>query len=154
MFTVYSFIHSRSCKMGGCCVKSPPAHPKDCQWGSGLDSVVAHPSVKMMSHTPWSTPSQFEPAESWHCHLGICPRNQGRKNPLMDKPGHSVCSGSWMTWQTESSPDTAPTGLMGASLHPPLFLPWWAITLEQSKSGFIGTTQPFSIAPESRLYAT
>lgn len=29
---------------------SPDSHPKDSQWGSGLDSVVANPCVKMMSH--------------------------------------------------------------------------------------------------------
>ena len=48
-------------------------------WGYGLDSVVANPCVKMMSHAPWTTLSQFEPDESWHFSLGICPCHQGRK---------------------------------------------------------------------------
>ena len=34
------------------CTKPSPAHPKDSQWGLGLDSVVANPCVKMMSHAP------------------------------------------------------------------------------------------------------
>ena len=61
------------------CVKSSWSHPKDSQWGSGLDSVVANPCVKIMSHAPWATLSQYETNESWHCHLGILPCHQGRK---------------------------------------------------------------------------
>ena len=37
-----------------------------------------------------STLSQLEPNESCHCCPGICPSHQGRKNPLMGSPGHSV----------------------------------------------------------------
>ena len=55
------------------CAKPSPAHHKDSQWGESLDSVVANPCVKMMSHAPITTLSQFKPDESWHCHLGICP---------------------------------------------------------------------------------
>ena len=60
--SVQSCIHfsPRSCTDGemresGRCVKSSPAHPKDSQWGSGLDSVVTNPCVKMMSRAPWTT---------------------------------------------------------------------------------------------------
>lgn len=47
-------------------------------WGlrSGLDSVVANPYVKRVSHIPWTTHLQCEPDECWHCHLGICPCHQ------------------------------------------------------------------------------
>ena len=33
---------------------------------------------------PNTTVSQFEPDESWHRHLGICPCHRGRKNTLME----------------------------------------------------------------------
>ena len=36
----------------GCWVKPSPAHPKDSQGGSGLDSVVANSCVKMMLPEP------------------------------------------------------------------------------------------------------
>lgn len=49
----------------GCYIKPSWAHPKDCQWGSGLESVATTPCVKNMSHAL----SQFEAEESWHCHL-------------------------------------------------------------------------------------
>lgn len=35
--------------------KFSPARPKDSQWISGLDSVVANPCVKIMSHAPSET---------------------------------------------------------------------------------------------------
>ena len=38
--------------MGDHCAKPSPAHPKDSQWGEGLDSVVDKPCVKMTSHAP------------------------------------------------------------------------------------------------------
>ena len=79
------------------CARPSPEHPKDSQWGSGLDSVVANPCVKMMSYAPWTTLSQSELDESLHCHLGICLCHQGRTNPLMETPGHSVYSGSQLT---------------------------------------------------------
>ena len=146
------------------CTKSSPAHPKDCQWGSGLDSVVANPCVKMMSHAPWTPLSQSEPDESWCCHLGICPCHQGRTNPLMETPAHSVHSGRQLTdslgtsccwtwtWPTVAPqitalPPQAGTGGTrhdGWSLHWPLLLPWCPITLEQGKSGLIRPHDPLS----------
>lgn len=52
--------------------------------------MLVKPCVKIMSHASWTTLSEFEPNESWHCYLGIWLDHQGGKNPLMTKPGRYV----------------------------------------------------------------
>ena len=42
--------------------------------------LLVLPDTHVSSCSPLS---QLEPDESWHCHPGICPSHQGRKNPLM-----------------------------------------------------------------------
>lgn len=37
------------------------------------------------------------PVNSWHCHLGICLCPEGRKNALMEYPGHLDNSGNQLT---------------------------------------------------------
>ena len=56
------------------------------QWGWGLDSVVADPCVKMMSHAPWHNLSLM------NCGIVILEydHHQGGKKQLMEKPGHSA----------------------------------------------------------------
>lgn len=51
-------------------------------------SVVFRSGPMCENDAPWTTLSQFEHDESWHCHLGIW---------KLEEPGHSVYSGSQLT---------------------------------------------------------
>ena len=51
----------------------------------------------MCEHFVSPSLNHSEPDESWHCHLRIHPCHHGRKNPLIEKPGSSVYSGSQLT---------------------------------------------------------
>ena len=128
---------------------------------SGLSGVSANPWVKMMSHAPWTTLSQLEHDESWQCLLRICPCRKGRKKSIDGK----TCSFSWfrlsadiMFWEdnvAEPRPDqlnlqpdhntatTSSTSLL-TLMHPSL---WNRVNQTHQ------TTWPFSITPESNLYA-
>ena len=39
----------------------------------GIVGPLSKAFLQHMSHAIWTTLSQFEPDELWHCHLGICP---------------------------------------------------------------------------------
>ena len=49
-----------------------------------------NPCEKIKSHAPWTTSSQFELSESWHCHLEIWFAISVENNPLMEIPDHEV----------------------------------------------------------------
>ena len=123
------------------------------RFSMGLDSVVANPCVKMMSHAPWTTLSQFEPNESWHCHLGICPCHQGKKNPLVEERGHPVYSGSQLSTINVDSSDLM-TFFHCSRVQSLCSLANWSLffRLVLLISGFLKATLPFSPDPLSSLH--
>lgn len=58
---------------------SSPSHPKRFSVGLRSAHCDGQSMCEKLSHAPWTTLSQFEPDELWHCHPGICPCHQERK---------------------------------------------------------------------------
>ena len=119
-----------------------------------LGLMVVNFCVKMMSHAPWTILTQFQLHEFWYCQFGICSyvhvSFSGHMTPwteiwAMDAtPGHKISPTRFVC--------LAP-GMMGASFHPLLFIPWCSLQSGTEWIGIHQSTWPFLIAPQSSLHA-